>query len=71
MTADCGELKNFNCFRRAHKGDFPKFGHKHTTCLAFMHTSYSATNFMNHFTDLYLLNYMLRILREMNLKQQF
>ena len=25
---DCGKLKNSNCFRHAHKGDFPKFGHK-------------------------------------------
>ena len=27
MSADCGKLKNSNCFRHAHKGDFPKFGH--------------------------------------------
>ena len=27
MSADCGKLKNSNCFRRTHKGDFPKFGH--------------------------------------------
>ena len=27
MPADCGKLKNSNCFKRAHKGDFPKFGH--------------------------------------------
>ena len=27
MSADCGKLKNSNCFRCAHKGDFPKFGH--------------------------------------------
>ena len=27
MSADCGKLKNSNCFRRTHKGDFPKFSH--------------------------------------------
>ena len=27
MSADCGKLKNSNCFRCMHKGDFPKFGH--------------------------------------------
>ena len=28
MSADCGKLENSNCFRHAHKGDFPKFSHK-------------------------------------------
>ena len=27
MSADCAKLKNSNCFRCAHKGDFQKFGH--------------------------------------------
>ena len=27
MSAECGKLENSNCFRRAHKDDFPKFGH--------------------------------------------
>ena len=30
MSADCGKLKNSNCFRHANKGDFPKFGHIYT-----------------------------------------
>ena len=29
MSADCGKLKNSNCFGRDHKGDFPKFGRKY------------------------------------------
>ena len=26
MSEDCGKLKNSNCLRHVHKGDFPKFG---------------------------------------------
>ena len=32
MSADCGKLENFNCFRGTHKGDFPKFGHIFFKC---------------------------------------
>ena len=31
----CGKLKNSNCFRCAHKGDFPKFGHICRLCCYF------------------------------------
>jgi len=27
-----GKLKNFNCFRCAHKSDFPKSGHIYSAC---------------------------------------
>ena len=30
----CSKLKNSNCFRHAHKGDFPKFGSKYYTKIA-------------------------------------
>ena len=29
MSADCSKLKHSNCCTRAHKGDFPKFGHNY------------------------------------------
>ena len=45
MSADCGKLKNSNYFRRAHKGDFPKFGHnlrfKDLDCVELLITEYS------------------------------
>jgi len=38
MSADCAKLKNSNCFRCAHKGDFQKFGHICEAVLRILHS---------------------------------
>ena len=58
MSADCGKLKNFNCFRRAHKGDFPKFGHKYIVFL--MQTNQSLSQ-VRDAVDLEIQIYIYRI----------